>query len=98
MKELIFAKLKPIFLEISEVLGISTYIASFGLSVIKFVFDGQGLSLLITSSAGAVVILIGGYVKYLDAKMKKEKHDAEMREINHKYEVMIQEEESENGE
>jgi hypothetical protein len=98
MNELIFLKLKAIFLEVSEILGVSTYVVSFGLSIIKFVFDGQGLSLLITSSAGAVVILIGGYVKYLDAKMKKEKHDAEMREINHKYEVMIQEEESENEE
>jgi hypothetical protein len=97
MKELLFTKLKPIFIEISEVLGISTYLASFGFSIMKFVFDGQSLSLIITSSAGAVVILIGGYVKYLNAKMRKEKHDAEMREINHKYKLMV-EEESEKGE
>ena len=89
MNELVFAKLKAIFLEVSEILGISTYIASFGLSIIKFVFDGQGISLLITSSAGAIVILIGGYAKI---KMQKEKHDAEMREINHKYENMVREE------
>lgn len=92
MNELVFAKLKAIFLEVSEILGISTYMASLGLSIIKFVFDGQGISLLITSSAGAIVILIGGYAKYLNVKMQKEKHDAEMREINHKYENMVREE------
>lgn len=78
---------KSFFVDFTEVFGVSTFMGSFIISAIEFLSVGEiSPHLLITSVAGAVVVMVGAYVKYVEMKMKKEKHDAEMREINRKYE------------